>query len=94
MSWYEVKITPERKADYARGGRILIVWDERPKGKILEQLKAEGSVILWRGSFSHDKTRIEDRGTIAVVGDHIITIEDRLDLNDRFLHGPTERQPY
>jgi len=93
MSWYEVKITPEQKRDYLKNGRILIVWDERPKAKILETLKREGSVILWRSSYANDKSKMEDRGTIAILGDHIISIEDRLDLNERYVDGPTEQQP-
>lgn len=92
MSWYEITITPAKQVDYVRGGRLLVVWDERPKAKIIDYLKVNGSVTLWRGAFSQDKMRVEDRGTIAVMDGHIISIEDRPDMDDRYPGGPTERK--
>jgi hypothetical protein len=93
-NWYEIKVTPEHKKDYVTGGRLLLVYDERPKAKIVQVLDADGSVILWRGAWRQDKTAMETRGTIAIFRDHLISIEDRGDLNARFPQGPAERSPH
>ncbi len=93
-NWYELRITPEHKKDYVTGGRILIVYDDRPKAKIIQAMDEEGSVILWRGAFRTDKTGIETRGTIAIFKGHLISIEDRIDLNERFPKGPADRSPF
>jgi hypothetical protein len=93
-NWYEIKVTPEHKKDYVSGGRVLIVYDERPKAKIIQAMNDEGSAILWRGAWRHDQTTLETRGTIAILKGHLISIEDRIDLNERFPMGPTDRSPY
>lgn len=93
MPWYELRVTPEEKRDYVSGGRILLVWDERPQDVIAQKLGDDGSVTLERGAFRPDKSTIETRGAITVMAGHLISIEDRADYNDRFPNGPLPRAP-
>lgn len=94
MAWYEIRITPEEKRDYVRGGRILLVWDERPKKIIVQQMQDDGSIILQRVVFRPDKSAVETRGTIAIMAPHLLSIEDRLDVEQRFPKGPVAPTPF
>lgn len=86
MARYEIKITPEAKRDYANGGRAVFVWDERSQTEIVTALET-GSVELKRAAQVAEATKMESRGTITVLAGHLISIEDRLDLNERYPKG-------
>ena len=86
MAWYEIKITPEAKRDYVNGGRSIFVWDERPQAEIIAALN-NGAVELTRAAQVAEATKMESRGTITVLAGHLISIEDRLDLNERYPKG-------
>lgn len=89
MAWYEVKVTPESKRDYANGGRAIFVWDVRPLREIVASLKEHGSIELLRAAPAEDRTKMSGRGAITIFEAHIISIEDRIDLNERFPRGPS-----
>jgi hypothetical protein len=86
MAWYEIKITPEARRDYVNGGRSIFVWDERPQAEIIAALN-NGAVELTRAAQVAEATKMESRGTITVLAGHLISIEDRLDLNERYPKG-------
>ncbi len=86
MAWYEIKITPEAKRDYVNGGRSIFVWDERSQAEIIAALN-NGAVELTRAGQVAEATTMERRGTITVLAGHLISIEDRLDLNERYPKG-------
>jgi hypothetical protein len=86
MAWYEIKITPEAKRDYVNGGRSIFVWDERSQAEIIAALN-NGAVELTRAAQVAEATKMESRGTITVLAGHLISIEDRLDLNERYPKG-------
>ena len=90
MAWYEIKVTPGDKKDYAAGNRSIFIWDDRPLVDLDQARQAENSLVLKRAAFLRDVGRMEDRGQIAIVSQHIISIEDRSDWNARFPKGPSE----
>jgi len=90
MAWYEIKVTPGDKRDYAAGNRAIFIWDERPLVDLDQARQTENSLVLNRAAFLRDEGRMEDRGHIAIVSQHIISIEDRPDWNVRFPKGPSE----
>jgi len=87
MAWYEIKITPEAKRDYANGGRAIFVWDVRRQCEIVASLKEHRSIELLRAAPTEDRTKMSARGAITIFEAHIISIEDRIDLNERFPRG-------
>lgn len=91
MPWYEITVTPAEKKDYARGGRAVFVFDDRDLAEMNRARQQEESLILKRAAFLRDVGRMEDRGEIAIVSAHIISIEDRPDWTSRFPKGPSPR---
>lgn len=91
MPWFEIKVTPTERKEYVAGGRAIFVFDERGLAEMNEARQRDESMVLTRAAFLKDVGRMEERGRIAVVSAHIISIEDRPDWNSRFPKGPSPR---
>lgn len=92
MPWYEIKVTPADKKEYAAGNRAIFIWDDRTLQDLDTVRQSDDSLLLHKAAFLREEGRMEDRGQIAIVSQHIISIEDRADWNARFPKGPTERK--
>lgn len=93
MSWYEIRITQDAARQTPASGRKIIAFDTRSKQAILKDLMRNGHVELQRAGARDKRTTIESRGTIIVLQPHVISIEDRLDLNASQPQGPTKFKP-
>ncbi|HEY8578209.1 MAG TPA: hypothetical protein VIL88_17925 [Devosia sp.] len=91
MPWYEIKVTPTEKSEYVRGGRAINIWDDRTLQELNDARHDFESLVLNRAAFLRDQGLMEARGQIAIVSQHIISIEERVDYNIRFPKGPQER---
>lgn len=92
MAWYEIKVTPGDKKEYAAGNRAIFIRDERSLIELDGARQTDDCLLLNKAAFIRDEGRMEDRGQIAIVSAHIINIEGRADWNARFSKGPSERK--
>lgn len=90
MSWFEIRITPDAARNTPALGRKIIAFDTRSKQAILKDLVRNGHVELQRAGLRQGRTTHESRGIIIVLHPHVISIEDRLDLNASQPQGPTK----